>query len=434
MKRLKCILLLIIPVLITFSGCTSDSAEVDDQVYTLVLGADKGIDNKIRLTVQYPTYKGGGGGSEKKGGGGESDKEKGLVSGTIVTTVEAPSLLEAINLMNTATARRISMVHTKAIIFSEQFAREGIENYLEPIARFRESRRIMQVIVCKGTAEDFIKSNEALIGESVAKSMELMFKQYENNGFFPLTPFHKFYSDSLSPYGQAYTIYAGVNDFKNLKQGENTGNSPFILESGIEPGKLPRSGDSKVEYLGSAAFNGGQMVGSLNCYETRYFQMVTGDFKRGTITIEDKNSPGTAIPLDVRLGRAPRIKTHFENDTPVVDVVLKIEADLGAIQSRIEYERLDRIEELNSQIETVILKGVKKTIERTQKEIGSDIFGFGRYIARHFATIQEFEQYNWLAHYREAIVNVRVDANVRRTGLMIGSSPIRGSDYKYKKE
>lgn len=429
-KLSKMIVFLILLPLLT--SCTTDRIEVDDQVYTLVIGCDKGIDNKVRITVQFPTYKvsggGGSGGMQKSGDGGG---EEGEVSGTLVETIEASSILEGINLLNTSTTRRISFVHTKTIIFSEEMAKEGVRDYLQPIARFREARRIMQIVVCRGTAEGFIKENKTQVGEGLAKAMELSAKQSENSGFYPEVPFQEFYTATISPYRQAYTLYAGLNEFKTLKplEGENVKkNSPLRTEYDVLPGDIPRRGSRKIEFVGTAVFNGDKMVGSLSSYETRYFLLATGQFKKGIFTIEDKNSPGDAIPLDLRLGRQPKISAHFENGVPVVNIWLSIEADLGAIQSRITYEKVDKIKELNKYIESIIKRGIENTISKTQKEWNTDIFGFGKKIAHNFWTVTEFEQYNWLKHYKDAKVNVEVLANVRRTGLMMNSSKIRNNE------
>lgn len=109
----------------------------------------------------------------------------------------------------------------------------------------------------------------------------------------------------------------------------------------------------------------------------------------------------------------------------VKSLKINIECDLGAIQGRESYEKLDKINDLNKQIEKYIENGITKTIEKTQKEWGTDIFGFGGYIARSFYTVTEFEKYNWLSHYRDAKVNVDVTVNVRRTGRLMSSSPVR---------
>ncbi|MHB8065405.1 MAG: Ger(x)C family spore germination protein [Ruminiclostridium sp.] len=430
-------ILLIISILISLlTSCTTDSKEIDNQVYTLIIGCDKAVDNKIRLTVQYPTYKGGsgGGGSLKKDGGGnsggESDNENGVVDNTIVQTVEASSILEALDLMNTSTTRKLSMVHTKAVVFSEEMAREGVKDYLQPIARFRETRRNMQMIVCRGKAQDFIMENKTSIGDSVAKAMELAMVQSDDSGFFPRAPFHEFYTAAISPYRQPYAIYAGINNYKHLKPIKEDSTSPLRPQYEILPGDIPRQGDRKLEMIGTAVFNGDKMVGTLSSYETRYLMMVLGSFKRGIMTIEDKNSDGDAIPLDIRLGRNTKINAYFENNNPVIDIKIEIEADVGAIQSSIPYEEVKNLSNLNSQIETTIKKGVEETIKKAQSQWNTDIFGFGKKISRNFFTTTEFEKYNWLEHFKDAKINVEVDSSVRRTGLMMESTPIKYSEMK----
>lgn len=422
MKKNKWIIALCVFFCLNSAGCT-DKKEVDDQVYAIAIGADKGAENKIRFTVQYPTYRG------QKGSAQQSDDSASTIVGnTIVSTIEAPSILEALNLFATSTSRRISLVHTKMIIFSEDFAREGIAGFVQPIARYRETRRIMQLVVCKGAAEDFIKENTTLIGVGLSKAVELKEKQSMESGFFPRAPFHYFYRSILSPYTQPYTIYAGINDFTNLKLVPKNSESPLKTEYGYLPGTIPRTGDLKIELVGTAVFNGDRMVGTLNSYETRYFQMITGDFKRGIMTIEDKNAPGKAIVLDLRPGRSPKVEAHFEEGKVVINVKIIIEADIGSIQSRYPYEEPQKIDDLNSQLKERIEQGVKKTIKKSQGELQSDIFGFGYKVAKNFSTTQEFEKYNWLSHYSEASVNVEVKANVRRTGLMIRSGKVRYND------
>lgn len=428
MKKLS-IVLCILMFSTFFSGCTTDRTEIDDQVYSLVMGLDKGVDNKMRLTVQFPTYKeGGGGGStggmKKDGGGGD---EEGLVSGTIIQTVEAPSILEGIDMMNSSTSRRISLVHAKAIIFSEALAREDLQQYMEAVVRTRETREIIRIMVCKGTAEDFIKENKTNIGESMSKAMELFAKQSANTGYFPDISFEDFYINALSPYEQPYCIYVGLNDFKNLKPVKGDEESPLKTQVGLLPGEEPRKGDRKIEAFGTVVFNGAKMVGVLDSYETRYFLMAIGDFQKGYISIEDKNAPGKAYALGVRLGRNPIVKAHFENGTPVIDLKLNIEADIGLIQSRYPYTKLENIEELNNQIKTVIQEGVQKVIKKTQREYNCDIFAFGRKVAHSFRTIPEFEKYFWLNRYKDAKVNVDVTANVRRSGLLFEDQPVRNN-------
>lgn len=409
--------MIIVFILSLTSGC-SDSKEVDSQIYALALGADKGMNNKIRITVQFPSYKQGG-----------SDGSKGSEGGnTVISTVEAPTILEGIKILGTNSTRRISLLHLKAIIFSEAFAREGIGSTLQPIARFRETRRIMQVIVCRGTAEDYIKENKTAIGQSLSKAMDLKITQSYDTGYFPRAYFYDFYKSALSPYSQPYAIYAGVNKNKNLKPIQENKKSPLITQPKLIPGEIPKMGNVNNEFAGTAVFDGDKMIGSLDTNETKYFLMVIGQFKRGFLSINDKKAPGNTIVLDIRPGRVPKMNAYFDGNTPIINVKLNIEADIISIQSGYPYEKANKIEELNKQIKETIQDGIVGVIEKSQNELASDFFGFGYKVAHNFTTIQEFEKYNWKQHYPDAVVKVEVETNIRRTGLMMGSSPIIYND------
>lgn len=399
------------------SGCR-DASEVDDNVYAVAIGLDKGLNNKAVLTIQYPLYKQHQNTGMSGGGDGESTSN--------VHSIETPALLEGIDLMNMAISRRVILSHTKMLVISEDFAREGVGDFLAPLARFRGSRRSMFVVICKGRAMDFIQENKTTIGASITKGIELMIQQSKNTGFFPMINFQEFYKDILSTYGQAAAIYSGINNLDRLQTNSGKNKSPLITERDLKPGELPRLGTAKREFVGTAVFSGDKMVGSLNPYETRYMQMLTGKFKKGIMTIEDKKSSGEGIVLNIRHGRKTKIIGSFDHGKPIIDIDLNIEADIYAIHSRINYESLKLIKDLNKQLEEEIKDGVKKTIDKTKKEFKSDVFEFGKKFAGYFPTIQEWEKYNWASHYPETKINVNVVVNVRRTGLNIYSSPIMG--------
>ncbi|HHV64116.1 MAG TPA: Ger(x)C family spore germination protein [Peptococcaceae bacterium] len=414
-KVLAYVLLLVFLALF-LAGCY-DAKEIDQEVYALVIGVDKGVNNAIRITFQVPTYKDGGQGGMGGGGGdGDNGTETGELDGTVVATVEAPSLIEAINILNATSNRMISLSHAKMLVFSEEYAREGVGRYIEPLARFREVRELMRVVVCRGKAEDFIKENKPVISQNIAKDIELSYLQSQNTGYFRDVFFTEFYIDLLSPYGQPTAIYAGVNEFDQMLDSEPGLSAPPKTYLDIKPGLIPRKGGNKKDLFGTAVFDGDRMVGSLNPEETRFFLMSIGEFERSYFTLEDQNKPGYIYVLEVTAVSKPRIKARIADGVPVIDLSLELDADLASIQSRINYEKSDLIEGFEAYLESYFQKGIKNTIEKTQKEFGTDIFQFGKKIAGNFRTIQEFEEYNWLKHYPEAEINVNVKVNVRRSG------------------
>jgi spore germination protein KC len=415
-KRWVSVMIFFILLSSILTGCR-DASEVDDNVYAVAIGIDKGVNNKVVLTILYPSYRG-----AKGGESGDS-----TVRGSNVHSIEAPSVLEGIDLLNMAISRRVSFLHGKMLVISEDLAREGIGDFLSPIAKFRGTRRTLFVVVCKGSALEFIKANRiSAIGGSVTKTIELMLEQSKNTGFFPNTSYHEFYKNILSPYGEASAIYAGVNDTEELDVNLGKREAPLVTQRDFKPGELPRVGTGKREFVGTALFKGDKMVGSFNPYETRYMLMLTNKFEKGFMTIEDEKAPGKAVVLNIRYGRPVQIKGHFDDGKPVIDIALNIEADINSIQSRINYEDLKKVEELNKQLKEEIKEGVEKIIEKTKNEYKTDVFEFGKKFAGYFPTIDEWEKYNWRSHYSEARVNVEVEVNVRRTGHTIDSSPILG--------
>ena len=432
LKRISAVALISAFLCFILTGC-SEAVETDDYyVYPVVMGLDKGVHNKLKLTIEYPTYKKGGGGGqmggggEKKGGGEESGGYS--LQGANIHTIETPTIIEGLDIFSMAISRRISLIHIKLLVISEELAREGIGDYLAPLGRYRDTRSTMFVLVARGNAVDFIKENKANIGESITKSIELMEEQSKKTSYFPDINFHEFFRDVVSPYSAPYAAYVGVNDLKKLITKDEGGEAKLVTEYDYLPGDMPREGVAKREYVGTAVFDGDRMVGSLNPTETRYMLMLNGRFKRGVFTIEDKRSPGDGITVDIRLEKHPSIKVRFEDGIPVYDIKLDIEANIESIQSRVNYEKLDMIDELNNQIKSHLEDGMKKTIEKAQKEIKSDVFGLGNKLAGQFPTIQEWEEYNWLSHFPESKINVDIQVTTRGTGLIIESPPIFSSE------
>lgn len=425
---------IIISVILCSFVCGCQAVEVDDDIYAVVIGLDKGEYNKLALTIEYPTYKGGGGGQmgggQKKGEGGEGGESGYQISGANIHTVETPTLLEGLDIFNMVISRRTSLVHVKLLVISEELAKEGIGDYLDPLNRYRGIRKTMYVLVTNGKAADFIKENKSNIGESLTKAIELMEEQSKKTGFFPDINYHEFYRDVTSPYSDPYAAYVGVNEFKKLTTKDKGGSSKLVTEQDFLPGDMPRIGVAKREFVGTAVFNGDRMAGSLNPSETRYMLMLNGKFKTGIFTIEDKNSPGNGIVIKMDMDKSPSIKARFENDIPAFDIKLNFDANVEAIQSRIDYDKLDKINDLSGQIKDYLEEGIKKTIEKAQKEYKCDVFGFGNKLAGNFSTIQELENYNWPSHFPESKINLDIKVNIRRTGLTLETPKIFNNEGK----
>ena len=131
--RKICIILVMLIMCQLTTGCY-DRRELDELAYPIAVGFDKGEGKFLRMSLQIvvPTKIAGGG----EGGGGEGGGKESVS----IMTVETPTIYSGLNMVNTYVSKQINLSHVKAIIFSEELAREGIEKYINAITRGREFR------------------------------------------------------------------------------------------------------------------------------------------------------------------------------------------------------------------------------------------------------------------------------------------------------
>lgn len=448
MKRKVSLLLLIVSISCFLVGCY-DAVEIGEEVYAIAIGIDEGVNNKVRLSIQYMTYSEGtsGGGSEKSADGMENKNKQ---EGSIVHSIEAPTILEALDMFGMAISRRVSLKHAKYIVISEPIAKTSVAEYVQAIKRYYETRPSMFFIVSNCKAEEFLLNNSSNIGGTISKSMESLFSQNDNMSYFPAVSFRDF-SLNDTHYSTPIAIYAGINDFKaydpksggdseekpkegsaadsEKKPKENSeeastdsskkGEEPKLeFYQGFKPGEVPRKGVAKREFVGTAVFKNQKMVGSLDSYETFFYSIATSSHKSGAITIPNTEQENKGVVLNLR---SNGLKTTVEIDDQnnvTINRSVSVEVDIESSQGNNQYNK-ENINDLHIQLEDVLKEGITKVIEKTQKEYNADIFGFGKNVSGKFLTIQEWEDFNWNDKYEKAQINVNIHIDIRRSGLII---------------
>ncbi|MGE5632790.1 MAG: Ger(x)C family spore germination protein [Caulobacteraceae bacterium] len=422
MRRTALFILICCIFSIVFTACY-DANETDDFAHVLAVGIDKGVSNKWRITVQFATLKKDGGSKMQTTGGNETfemQEQDGYTS----IALDAPSFYGGVSMINSILPRKLNFMHTKLLVLSEDIAKSGlVGEYLAPIARYREIRRNVRVLISKCQASEFIKENKPFFGKTLSKSMEQIVQDWSNMDFFPNITLGDFYDDIKSTYNQPIAILACVNDYSSFKETGSQWGEEFKSEGDYLAGQIPRIGGNKIELYGTAVFDGDIMVGELNGDETRLMLMARDQFQRGFFTMPDPENPELIVPLDVRAARKRKVMIKLAGDKPVIALKIQLEGDLLAVQSGINYESKEMKPVLEKAFKQYIKNGLDKLIEKCQR-LNADVFRFGGIAARQFATIEEWERYNWIAKFEKAEVNTEVDFTIRRTGAILKSSPV----------
>ncbi|MCX7923320.1 MAG: Ger(x)C family spore germination protein [Clostridia bacterium] len=425
MRKLICIFLIVSILCGLLSGCY-DRREVDELAYVLAIGLDKGKTNKLKITLQIAVPMAIGGGGE---GGGDAEK-----ASTIVT-LESASMYAGLDLANNFVSKQLNLSHAKVLVVSKELAQEGgIEGFMMALPRGREIRPNMFIAVSRQSAEEYIRAVKPVLEVNPAKFYELNFRAYRYTGFTANTDLHDFYLKMKSLYSQPVAILAGVGRFDEGQEFDVKGstfdekNRSIPLEGDFVAGEITKSGGVKAEIMGLAVFDGAKMVGELDGEATMYYLMIQGDFNNSYMTMHDPLQKDKLVILNIKRSRNPKRDVKMINGKPVIDVKIRLEADIQVLQSGINYEMPQNLVILEKAYEDFIKEGMKRLLYLTSQEYNTDIFGFGERVKQQFITWGEWEKYGWLKKYKDSTFNVDVDLKIRRPGLTIRSSPIQYSN------
>lgn len=423
MRKKIAIFLMLILILLFFTGCY-DSKEIDDYAYITLMGIDKGVSDRIRLTLQVPEFSkasGEGGGSD----GGQNEEEK---IDKENFTVDATSVLSAIANVNANIPKMLNFMHLKAIVVSEDMAKSGeLGEIVAPLVRYRQIRRNVNIIICKGKAQEFVKSARPYLGGLVTETLEDLIERSRYTGFYTDVSIGHLSDEIKSTYSQLLAIYGAINKGENFVEDGPLYEGGYKIPSDFYAGDVPRKGGQEIELLGTAVFDGDRMVGTLTGFEAQMLHLVWGDLRRSVFTIPDPEEPEQVIPLEIKEFEKPIIKVDTKTDKPHIEVKLSMEGDITAIPSRINYEHYMKKRTIEDVFEKYLEEGIQRTFKKGQS-LKVDVFQFGTQAVRNFWTIPEWEEYNWLEKITQATLSVEVDFTVRRTGKLTESQPIRSTE------
>ncbi|MDQ2087280.1 Ger(x)C family spore germination protein [Herbivorax sp. ANBcel31] len=412
-------LIITLSILVTFTSC-HDSKEITDFTYILLIGIDEGDTDEWKITFVMPLL-GGSGGSE---GGDMSNDPADVAPSMDSLTIEAPSFFAGLQLANSILPREINLMHTQAIVFSEALARSGkVGEFIAPIIRYKQLRHNVNIAVSRASARELVENFKPYTGSNISRTVDGIVKSSRNVGYYISTTLHDFYDCMKSTYHQPILLYTAVNKGKNLKKNKENLDTSHSIAGNYIAGDIPREGGSKLEFMGLAVFEGDTMVGTITGHETILWSMSRGVLERSIFTIKDPKAPDLAVPILTRLASSPSIKVNFEETKPIIQIELELEGDIFAIQSRFNYEDPKLKPILEDALEEFILSEFEKVIDKSLNW-NCDFFKFGHTAVKKFATIDQWEEYDWNKSYKNAEITASVDVEIVRTGKMLYSSPI----------
>jgi spore germination protein KC len=404
------IMIFVTSLLIT--GCNG-SKELDEVAHVLTVGIDVAAGDQLEFTYEVAIPRSLAGESEGKS---DSNKAVNLI------TITAPSLAEGRNLLNSTIARAPNLSHVTTFVIGEDLARKGLAEFIGPAMRFREFRGSIDIVVVNGKAKDFMMQNKP---EEILTSrwFQMILATGDETGYYLRTTLREFYVRLKSGSGSPYATLMGINPQK----GEGRSNGPLVPGDRTReylPQDIPLAQGNPGTVIGTAVFKEDKLVGMLPSEETRMLAMLLGNYPRGFVVVDDPLAPQHDINVNFWLGRKPIINVDLLDEHAVININVFLEGGITSISSGINYESNEYKGLLEQRISEIVHQRMLQMLRRTQ-EWGADVVDFGYYVRPQYATDQEFKDLHWDAKYSNAEINVVVTTEIRRSGLMRKTSPIR---------
>lgn len=399
-KRLAALFLLCALLL---SGC-SESNEVENLAYVLILGLDLMDDGQIRVCAQIPKITGKDDASNGSGDGSE-----------LVFSAEGDSFPEAMSRLEWIVPRRLDLSQLQLVIVSEKMARS--DRFAAAATSMMDAYRLYtaaRLAVCAGEAKAFVEQETMLIGSRISTELTAMFENYTDSGYIPDVQFADVYYKTQSVYSDPVAIYAAQGEAdESAKEDapawaavdsdavQNTASAQLdVADSPSVQPVLPRDADTASatspqanRFLGAAVFVGGRMAGRLDGPQTLFCNLLSGKKQTFNMTADDQS-------LSLSAQGRPSVSVDVSAEPLRIDVKLRVAllpdseiTDAEAAQKALTRELMETVSAC--------------------KRMGAEPFQFAEIAARSFSTLERWQAYDWRARWLESEVNVEVEVTRR---------------------
>lgn len=375
-KYIICIFLLLS---LNLYGCWNN-VDITKLGVSTAVGIDKAPEKKIKLSVQLVNPAAVMTSSSKQGKSSDMDPVS-------IFTYEDNSIFDCLRNMLGKIDKKIFYSTSRVIIISEDKARDGIGDIIDFLLRDHETNYQSDILISKNvSAEDILKvksKTQSLPGNYI----QSIIKSSKSRGKLKRT-----------------MLIDIAKDFSSK--------SKYLTI-----GAITKLEDNSALVEGTAVFNGDRLVGWLSPMETRGFLFATNKMKSTTIDLSNPMDKDELITIEIMSSKG-KLKTLIVDNKPVLMVEIETEGNIGEQHGKGSITPKKVTEILENSLQDTIKKEVVNSINITQKQYKSDIFGFGDYLSKfHPKTWSKMED-KWNELYSSAEVQVVVDAKIRRSGLL----------------
>lgn len=395
-KRLLASLLVVIYFLTFLTGCW-DRKELNELGIVVALGFDKESQTgKIQLTSQIIRP-----GSLQKQSGGSKEPPYEIV----VTT--GKTVLEAIRNTVKEFDRRSFFSHVSVIVVSEAIAREGLNDIIDFISRTHEIRKMAWIVTAQGDEARKVLGIKHGITSVQASYMEGIIKRQ--------------ISESESASSQ-------VIDF--IKEMPGEGMNPItgvfsvasVEKVSTENNKVEKSEGLKLS--GIAVYKKDKLAGFLNNEESRGLNFALAKIKSCTMRVPSLQDKSKGTSIEVKKVNSS-IKPSIIEGKVSFSIEVKVTGNITEVDDTTDVSKPHEIEKINNEFKEFISNNINMAVSKIQKELKTDVIGFGSAFERKFPKEWRELKDKWDLLFPDIAYSIKVDSKINLTGMLLKPIPTK---------
>ncbi|MCB2297703.1 Ger(x)C family spore germination protein [Clostridium tagluense] len=298
---------------------------------------------------------------------------------------QAYSMEDASSEAMAKSSRDIYMGHTKLLILSSNLLeyKDTVKEVVDYLQRNPNINRMMDIVVSDGKAEDYIK-------------------------FKPMT-------ENSTQY---YISGLMANSKRNSRIMSINLNQFLILLSENGNALLPRitleKEKNELVLTGAAIINNYELKGYFNPLELMDIQLLSGKFNTGKKVIYNDGHPVDYVIN----GYERKMRVEEEGDKLVINIDLGLEGQINGYYVDKKILGKEELQSLQNTFNDSISVECEKIMKVAKEEFEIDLFGVREHIEKFKPSLWNKIEKDWKGKYKNAIVKVNVNTEIRRIGAV----------------
>ena len=312
---------------------------------------------------------------------------------------EGDTIFDAVRNMILISAKRLYWSHAKAIIVSQDVAKEGIVSIIDWISRDIEPRTDMGIFVSREKT-----AWELLEQQSVTTDIRAFEMEYMLMG-----------NNALSK-----SVRVDIIELVDTISGKGT--SSYLPAIGV----TLNDGKRTANLSGIAVLKKDKLIGFLNEQDTKFFLFVKNKIQGGLLIVSpDEGHPKDKITLEIFKSKT-KVQPVYSNGKLLMKIDINTEVAVAQEDIPINYMIEKNKNRLKKETEKYLNKNIENIIKKVQEDFDTDIFGFGSIVMKEMPSLWKNIEDEWNEIFKTLEVDINTEIDIRGSGLL--SKPIQVGD------